>query len=472
MYLQAEAVKQSVFFKHIETMAEKAKQIARVIALLYGVSDAYDSQIQAIFECCPPVIYILKRAFEGCVNTVESPDENEEVANGLSDLDLMSIDPLLTEIANRLFVCPSSVTVLVGRIQNIFRFFKSELMLKENLAENRKELDAVARGLQMAENTRYMLSSLRPESPNTSDESVFDVTYLRNMKIEEINFQFSSAVYCGEGSFGQVLKVKSTDGNEYAVKIFKQGRRLKKRFLEEVKVWSQLDDDFILRLRGFCVVDFSPLPGLVAELCQGSLKDLVVSNQRNTGGDGLSAMQRLEFLRDINYGLRYLHLRSIAHGDLRAANVLITFPTEDNGGQPKAILCDFGISKSEMEVVEDIAAHVIAGKRLSEAWRSPEIVSWYREKNQIRVSSEGDMYSYGCVFLEVAYDREPFKDVNSPGDMLLKGKLPAECDDITGLKTAHWSFMKSLWAFDPSKRLDVNAANVEINELIEWNDSS
>ncbi|KAI5120178.1 hypothetical protein M0805_002646 [Coniferiporia weirii] len=497
MYHGTETLQRSIFFEHTKIMAEKAKQIARVIALLYGSSEEYDSQIQNIFECCPPVIYLLQQAFKGCIDAVTSRDENEEIANGLSDMDLMTIDPLLTEIANCLFSLQSRIPLTIGRDyikpdlrENIYEpsgskkstvldrvprsfHFSSRaqaIMVEEKLADDLKELEAVANGLRMVKNTRCVGSLSPARSPSSTDDfdgNVLDFTHLRNMRIKEMNVQLTSAAYWGEGSFSQVLKVKSAaDGKEYAVKTLKLGHGAKKRFLEEVKIWAQLDDDFILRLIGFCVLDFSPLPGLITELCQESLKDLINSNRQSTGECSLGVVQRLKFLRDVSYGLRYLHLRSIAHGDLRAANVLITFPTEDNGGQPRAILCDFGVSRSEIEVVEDIAAHVIAGKRLSEAWRSPEIVTCYREKNRIPVSSEGDMYSYGCVFLEVVYDREPFKGVNNPGNELLKGKLPAICEDIPDLKATHWSFMKSLWDSEPRKRPNVNAVIMEINEFI------
>ncbi|KAI5120180.1 hypothetical protein M0805_002648 [Coniferiporia weirii] len=507
MYPRTEAMQRSIFLKRVENLAEKAKQIARVVALLYGVSDSYDSPIQAIFECCPPVIYLLKKAFEGCINTVESPDENEEVANGLSDLDLMSIEPLLTDIANRLFILqehtpltrgrdiiklnllenihgPSGSAVLTSSDDTPHTYLHSQraedIMVGEGLADkkNMEELRTVARGLQMAESTLRMLPLPSARCLSDTDNiggDALDIIYLKNMSIKKMSLQFEGDTYWGEGSFSQVLRARSKDdGKEYAVKILKQGNGIKKRFIEEVKVWAQLNDDFILRLEGFCVLEFSPLPGLVTELCQGSLKDLIVNSSGHiTGEDSLSLVQRLEFLRDVNYGLRYLHSKSIAHGDLRAVNILITYPTRDGDRRPRAILCDFGISKSEIQVVEDIAAHVIAGKRLSEAWRPPEIVTYYREKNQVCVSSEGDMYSYGCVFLEVVYDREPFKDVNSPGDELLKGGLPAEFGDLPGLKAAHRSFMEALWAFDPKKRPDANTVSVEINELIvSWNDSS
>ncbi|KAI5120176.1 hypothetical protein M0805_002644 [Coniferiporia weirii] len=467
--VRTEALRHSVFLKHVEVMAEKAKQIARVIALLYGSCDEYDEQIQEIFECSPPVIYLLQQVFKGCIDAVRTQDENQEIANGLSDLDLMSVDPLLTELARRLLLLQLNIPLNIGRdylkpdlLEGVYKppvrrnyispgetlpiFHLSQeaqkIMEEERLADDPKELVAVARGLQMIGKTLHMLSPPSVGSPlnmNISNEDILDVTRKYTL-----------------------FDMLST----YAAKNLKQGHGVKKRFLDEVKVWVQLDDDFILRLKGFCVLDFSPLPGLVTELCRGSLKDIVDSSNCITKEGSLSVVERLEFLRDVSYGLRYLHSKSIAHGDLRAANILITFPTEDNNGRPKAILCDFGISRSEIEVIEDIAARVIAGKRLSEAWRSPEIVTYYREKNQVRVSSEGDMYSYGCVFLEVVYDREPFKDVNNPGNELLKGKLPATCEDIPDLKTTHWSFMKSLWDPEPGKRPNANTVSLDINELI------
>ena len=92
-------------------------------------------------------------------------------------------------------------------------------------------------------------------------------------------------------------------------------------------------------------------------------------------------------------GLDYLHHNSIVHGNLKAANILMT-----QSGEVK--LSDFGISLS-LRAVE----HVDKGVSRMPNWAAPEVI-------ELRpVSTKSDIWSLGCTVIELLTGRPPYGDI-------------------------------------------------------------
>lgn len=98
------------------------------------------------------------------------------------------------------------------------------------------------------------------------------------------------------------------------------------------------------------------------------------------------------FTRQILIGVNYLHSKNIIHRDIKGANILI-----DIKGEVK--ISDFGISKK-------LSSNTNISKRASLQgsvyWMAPEVVK------QIATTSKADIWSVGCLVIEMFTGKHPF----------------------------------------------------------------
>eukprot|EP00755_Sulcionema_specki_P033823 Sspe_Gene.101612::Locus_76211_Transcript_1_1_Confidence_1.000_Length_1827::g.101612::m.101612 len=129
------------------------------------------------------------------------------------------------------------------------------------------------------------------------------------------------------------------------------------------------------------------------------------------GGSVKSILSRFGPLNEVtirNYllqtltGLRFLHENRVLHGDIKAANILVTAK-----GQCK--LADFGGSSK----VLDNEALLNSCYRGTALWMAPEVV---REK---KFSLSADIWSLGCTFIEMASGSIPWAERSLEGPMVI-----------------------------------------------------
>ena len=119
-------------------------------------------------------------------------------------------------------------------------------------------------------------------------------------------------------------------------------------------------------------------------------------------------------------GLAYLHDEGILHRDLKADNILL-----DLTGAAK--ISDFGISKKTDNIYGNDAQYTMQG---SVFWMAPEVV---RSKG-LGYSAKVDVWSLGCVVLEMFAGRRPWGKEEAVGAMYKLGKLneaPPIPDDVS-----------------------------------------
>lgn len=108
------------------------------------------------------------------------------------------------------------------------------------------------------------------------------------------------------------------------------------------------------------------------------------------------------YSKQLLLGLNYLHENQIVHRDLKSANILIS-----SNGILK--VSDFGSSRK----FEDIEGHISKSLRGSPYWMAPEVVN--REGH----SYPADIWSFGCVLLEMASGKPPWSNLSNDSKEVL-----------------------------------------------------
>ncbi|KAG0696882.1 kinase-like domain-containing protein [Suillus ampliporus] len=170
----------------------------------------------------------------------------------------------------------------------------------------------------------------------------------------------------------------------------------------------------------------------------------------------LSVLDRLRMLKDVSAGLRYLHSMSVAHGDITGANILI-----DEGGHARLI--DFGLSTifRPLPGQSHLAASSIRPGAIRYA--APELVladdvDDVRELRQQLHLDKTDIYSVGCVMLQVLSGRLPWSEITSERlesripIMLFNGRTPRRPDGHPTIIDLDWDFIQKCLQSGPELR--------------------
>lgn len=208
----------------------------------------------------------------------------------------------------------------------------------------------------------------------------------------------------GEGTFGQVYRVKKASDQVYALKLLKlwsipskERDRLMKRFELEYET-GKIPSNYLVRSHDWGVVEGNPY--IVMEYCPG--------------GDLQQAMQNGQIelnvvAQEILFGLRDLHRCGKVHRDLKPENVLIR-------RDRTAILTDFGISGDQ-------------NKRLTETdlWGNPKQMFGtypYMPPEQINpkrgnatVLPTTDIFSFGVMIYRLLTGYFPFGTLENDADL-------------------------------------------------------
>ncbi|KAG2134524.1 kinase-like domain-containing protein [Suillus clintonianus] len=257
-------------------------------------------------------------------------------------------------------------------------------------------------------------------SNNSPDTDVSDMDYkIPPFLIPATDITRLEPFYNGSGGLGDVWKcsmsvsaksVKSTKSKESAkselvavksIRIIESNdealvTKARRAIRKEAYVWILLSHDRILPLKGV-TEGFGKLPALVAPWMEnGSLNDYLRREHSK-----LSGHQKLELIQEVAAGLSYLHVdvheEGIVHGDLTGTNVLV-----DGSGHIR--LADFGLSiiLSRADSITFSSCHV-GNMR----WMAPDVLALDMPTKM------GDIYSYGCVALQVFSGHQPYEGLKS-----------------------------------------------------------
>ncbi|CBZ25129.1 putative protein kinase [Leishmania mexicana MHOM/GT/2001/U1103] len=250
----------------------------------------------------------------------------------------------------------------------------------------------------------------------------------------------------GKGSSGEVYEAYDVlTGGKMAVKEMRLGNNDAKieQFVQEISTMCNLQHPNIIHYF----------------YCEESKEQKVIRVFMEYAGGGtlqslLKAKGRLEYvelralLRDVVEGLAYIHSQHYVHGDIKTANVLLS-----NDGKGK--IGDFGTART---VNEGELLYVMQGSPL---YMSPECMSAGEEDedgNKIGYSFPSDIWSLGCVAMEMATNKPPFahiKAIKGPAGLTNFVTSLTDVPDLSPLFKCHPSVVEFVSAClnpDPSQR--------------------
>ncbi|TDL24396.1 kinase-like protein [Rickenella mellea] len=231
------------------------------------------------------------------------------------------------------------------------------------------------------------------------------------------------------------------------LRIFKHSGREKalKDLCHEAVIWRQLKHPNILPFLGVFKGD-------------GSFDHLCLISPWMDGGNVIEYLKRnpdvhrLPLLTDVLNGLAYLHSfqTPVIHGNLIGVNILVT-PSQN------ACIGGFGQLRFQdyLDYLEDTSDNRIGPLR----WQAPELLFTHGETAQ--PSTETDVYSFGCLCLELMTGKPPFSEIRPGGAVIRaivnrkKPKRPSEDLRDRGLDDNLWSLMTECWDYDPKRRPEI-----------------
>ncbi|XP_025814623.1 receptor kinase-like protein Xa21 isoform X3 [Panicum hallii] len=305
--------------------------------------------------------------------------------------------PAVSNLNSPLQYLTLSVNVLAGTIPSSLGNFSS------------------LRSLLLAENHFQGIIPWRKRSKRTDHPSFMEMKNFSYADLVKATNGFSSDNLLGSGTYGSVYKgVLESEASEIvAIKVFKLDELgAPKSFVAECEAFRNTRHRNLVRVISACSTwdnkrnDFKAL--VMEYVANGTLESWIYSEMRRP----LSLGSRVTIAVDIAAALDYLHNRCvppIVHCDLKPSNVLL----DDVMG---ARLSDFGLAKflQSHNSSSITSSTSLAGPRGSIGYIAPEYGTGSK------ISTEGDVYSYGIIILEMLTGKRPTDELFNNGLSLQK----------------------------------------------------
>jgi mitogen-activated protein kinase kinase kinase len=330
-----------------------------------------------------------------------------------------------------------------------------------------KSIRDVARGAYEGTNKRYAQPStsaksgdiIRRKSTKMFGANIVQIKPGRGSRVSLIeavpkdlppgqnSFQIGRGQLIGKGSYGRVyLGINLTTGDFLAVKQVEVNQKAAGQDKDKMKeMVSALDQEID-------TMQHLEHPNIVQYLgCERKEYSISIFLEYISGGSVGSCLRKhgkfeenvvSSLTRQTLAGLAYLHHEGVLHRDLKADNILL-----DVDGTCK--ISDFGISKKTDNIYGNDVTNSMQG---SVFWMAPEVI---RSQGQ-GYSAKVDIWSLGCVVLEMFAGRRPWSKEEAVGAIYKLGSLnqaPPIPDDVSSaISAAAVGFMLDCFTIDPSER--------------------
>ncbi|RIB18765.1 kinase-like domain-containing protein [Gigaspora rosea] len=186
----------------------------------------------------------------------------------------------------------------------------------------------------------------------------------------------------------------------------------------------------------------------------GSLNDYLSNNFED-----VTWKMKLDFLRDIVTGIKWIHQNEIIHRDIHDGNILIG-NLESNGPDSNTLIADLGFSQPANDELESSDPKIYGVM----PYIAPEVF------NKKDYSFSSDIYSLGMIMWELTSGNRPFYDRAYDSHLALDICVKISRPIITEDTPQCWAIlMQKCWQSDPLKRPTINEIYDEVNSE-DWND--
>jgi abelson tyrosine-protein kinase 1 len=234
----------------------------------------------------------------------------------------------------------------------------------------------------------------------------------------------------GTGGSSRVRLVRDpATGKTIAVKYFSGPNLDRNGFIREVNFLAALNHPCVLRIIGWAFPEGSSCGEVHTEFAeQGSLADVLIRRQMESGGAFWTATRMAIVICDIVLGMRFVHLKRIIHRDLKPSNVLIQ-------GNGRALIGDFGSSR----LASDDAT--LTEQSGTVHYAAPELFDEFGE-----LTDKVDVWAFGLILYEIVTGPAVFPLSLQPFEVIRKMRrrdrpmIPEECGQyMEGLIGRCWS---------------------------------
>ncbi|KAL3426207.1 MAP kinase kinase kinase [Phlyctema vagabunda] len=263
----------------------------------------------------------------------------------------------------------------------------------------------------------------------------------------QATFRWFKGQLIGKGTYGRVyLGMNATTGEFLAVKQVEVSAKAAGHDKDKIREMVAALDQEIDTMQHLDHVNIVQYLG-----CERKEMSISIFLEYISGGSVGSCLRKhgkfeevivSSLTRQTLAGLAYLHREGILHRDLKADNILL-----DLDGTCK--ISDFGISKKTDNIYGNDATNSMQG---SVFWMAPEVV---RSQGQ-GYSAKVDIWSLGCVVLEMFAGRRPWSKEETVGAIYKLGSLneaPPIPDDVAeNISPVAVAFMADCFTIIPSER--------------------
>lgn len=261
------------------------------------------------------------------------------------------------------------------------------------------------------------------------------------------SFQIYRGQLIGKGSYGRVyIGINLTTGDFLAVKqveVNQKAAGTDKAKMKEMVAALDQEIDTMQHLEHANIVQYLG--------CERKEYSISIFLEYISGGSVGSCLRKhgkfeeslvSSLTRQTLAGLAYLHTEGVLHRDLKADNILL-----DIDGTCK--ISDFGISKKTDNIYGNDVTNSMQG---SVFWMAPEVIRSHGQGYSAKV----DIWSLGCVVLEMFAGRRPWSKEEAVGAIYKLGSLnqaPPIPDDVSSnISAAAVGFMLDCFTIDPRER--------------------
>ncbi|KDN35642.1 Pkinase-domain-containing protein [Tilletiaria anomala UBC 951] len=317
---------------------------------------------------------------------------------------------------------------------------RKRLLEKVGDVEAEPQVKEQAQSLARRRSTRLWGGQVLEMTPGT------ETTALQSSsQTDRPQFKWVKGELIGKGTYGRVyLALNASTGEMLAVKQVELPRTASDRedarqksvvqaLKSEIETLKDIDHPHIVAYLGF--EETTSYLSIFLEYVPGGSVGSCLRKHGQFEEDTIKS-----FLHQILEALAYLHGKGILHRDLKADNILVDF----NG---ICKISDFGTVRRSDDIYGNVENMSLQG---SIFWMAPEVVSLSKKGYSAKV----DIWSLGCVVLEMFAGRRPWSDEEAVQAMFKIGaqRRPPPIPPNVRLSKLAAHFLRNCFEIDPNLR--------------------